>query len=441
MGLADRDDVANEVANRDAALRRGHAGRVPEVKHRPPGGVEGRGDQSKHPRFDRARDVVSARGTGIQGRALAPRDLLAPPGPKAVNSPTGQMTLVFFCRFPKNGLSVSASRTYSIFDQRSNPDLLGEESRRRERTDRAMASPQVIDARRRTRKLSVVSIATILVTSMLVPSLVLAGDPIAGGGEPAKDARLQLPVTPAMQVALAKKMVAFKAVAAAVSTAGGMSALSASSIPASYTLSTYARHQHRWFYCGTATAQVVSNYTWDVYNSSQDGEAAATNKYKQSTISNSWTKNDVDKDPPHHVYYTALGDLINGMNAASALPFGGFYMQWQSPSWSEFQNAIATDTSQWFMPLAAGVNPRKTGSPYYLNSWASVTPGDYGHYIPLRGYSGFTQSTAIAKYNDSSGGRDEVETSIIIAGSTGAFQDLSYTVYKTMMNRYGNLVW
>lgn len=116
-------------------------------------------------------------------------------------------------------------------------------------------------------------------------------------------------------------------------------------------------------------------------------------------------------------------------------------MQWNSPTWSQFQNAIATDTSTWFMPLAANVSPRKTGSPYYLVSWAAAPAGTYGHYIPLRGYNGFTQSTALAYYNDSSGGKDEVDPSITVLGSTGAFQDKSYTVYKTMMNRSGNLVW
>jgi hypothetical protein len=49
--------------------------------------------------------------------------------------------------------------------------------------------------------------------------------------------------------------------------------------------------------------------------------------------------------------------------------------------------------------IAAGVNPRKSGSPYYLHN----------------GYA--------------------------MDGATGRFTDLSFTVYETMMNRYGNMYW
>jgi len=128
------------------------------------------------------------------------------------------------------------------------------------------------------------------------------------------------------------------------------------------------------------------------------------------------------------------------MNAASVKPSGFAYVPWTGPTWVQFHNAIIDDTWTWRMPLAAGVNPRLAGSAYYLYSWRNVGGGDYGHYIALRGYSGNFQSSAYAYYNDSSGGKDEL-TGETILGSTGAFSDLSYTVYKTMMNRYGNLVW
>jgi hypothetical protein len=68
-----------------------------------------------------------------------------------------------------------------------------------------------------------------------------------------------------------------------------------------------------------------------------------------------------------------------------------------------------------------------------LYSWRNAQAGDYGHYITLRGYSGSAQSTAKAYYNDSAGGVDE-HTAVGILGSTGAFSDKSYTVYKTMTN-------
>jgi hypothetical protein len=177
----------------------------------------------------------------------------------------------------------------------------------------------------------------------------------------------------------------------------------------------------------------VSNITWDYYYSSTSGQSSTTNKYRQSYISSTWTRTDING-------YTALGDLIVGMNRASILPWTDFYAQWHNPAWVNFHDAIMMDTYNWGVALAAGVNPKKPGSFYYLYSWRTAPAGDYGHYIPLRGYSGTSQSTAYVYYNDSSGGVDEV-TGQGILGSTGAFSDKSYTVYQTMMNRFGNLVW
>src|SRR6185369_110573 len=158
-----------------------------------------------------------------------------------------------------------------------------------------------------------------------------------------------------------------------------------------------------------------------------------TNKYTQTFISTTWTKTDVNLQ-------TNLGDLIAGLNGATRRPSNWAYVQLHNPSWSTFHNAIISDVWAYGMALAANVNPRKLNSQQYLASWANVSPGDYGHYIPLRGYAGFSSSNALVFYNDSSGGRDEV-TGIGILGATGAFADASTTVYQTMMNRHGNLVW
>lgn len=86
------------------------------------------------------------------------------------------------------------------------------------------------------------------------------------------------------------------------------------------------------------------------------------------------------------------------------------------------------------MPLVARVDPKHVGSIYYLTSWASAPAGDYGHYVTLRGYSGSSQSSALAYYNDSSGGQDEHNSSIGILGGTGAYSNKSYTVFQTMVN-------
>jgi hypothetical protein len=275
------------------------------------------------------------------------------------------------------------------------------------------------------------AILAALIFGVLVPATSYAAGPRAGGGEPLSDKDLILPLTTEQRLALDRKMAAFEAMATLVS-AASQPGEAASALPSSYTLSTRPRHQHRWFYCGPATVQVVSNYTWG-YIVDAGGQSATGNKYKQSVISANWTKTDV-------TLQTYLADLITGMNSASDPPFAGFYMQWHNPAWSDFHMAIATDTHDWFMPLATSVNPRKTGSAYFLSSWQAAPAGDYGHYIPLRGYSGWSKSSAKAYYNDSSGGKDEV-TGETILGGTGSFSDRSYTVFKTMMNRSGNLVW
>jgi hypothetical protein len=206
------------------------------------------------------------------------------------------------------------------------------------------------------------------------------------------------------------------------------------SYPDSVVLNAKARHQHRMYYCGPATIQVLSNLTWGYAGSSTDGEAASSNKYTQTYISATWAHASSSSG-------TSIDNLIDGLNGASQLPYTGFYSQWQNPSWAQFHSAIMVDTAGFGVGVAAGVNPRKAGSIYFLISWKNNTPKDsIGHYIPIRGYAGNQQDSAKAYYSDSSGGKDEVDGTLI-AGSTGNFSDLSYTVYKTMMNRYGNLAW
>jgi hypothetical protein len=199
-------------------------------------------------------------------------------------------------------------------------------------------------------------------------------------------------------------------------------------------LETKPRHQHRMYYCGPATIQVLSNLSWGYFSNDRDGQSATTNKYKQTYISATWAHASSSSG-------TSFANLIDGLNGAVKVPFDGFYSQWQDPSWREFHSAIMADTHLYGLGAAAGVNPRKSGSIYFLASWKSSTPrASIGHYIPLRGYSGDDRGSAKVYYGDSSGGTDEVDGTPI-AGSTGNFVDQSYTVYQTMMNRYGNLAW
>ncbi len=205
-----------------------------------------------------------------------------------------------------------------------------------------------------------------------------------------------------------------------------------SSWPDQVILDAKPRHQHRMYYCGPATIQVLSNLSWGYFSSSRDGQSTTTNKYKQTTISATWAHASSSSG-------TTFANLIDGLNGAVKVPFAGFYSQWQDPSWREFHSAIMADTHLYGLGAAAGVNPRKSGSIYFLTSWKNSTPrASIGHYIPLRGYSGDDQGSAKVYYGDSSGGIDEVDGTPI-AGSTGNFEDQSYTDYQTMMKRYGNL--
>lgn len=270
--------------------------------------------------------------------------------------------------------------------------------------------------------------------SLAAGSPALAAKPTAGaGGTETNDPGI-LRLTPEQRAALPAKLAMLDNVTLGARRASGhITATTIGDPPSVATLPTYARHQRRWFYCGPATVQVVSNESWQIYSSDPSGQNTATNKYTQTFISATWTKTDVNLQ-------TNLGDLITGLNGATRRPSNWAYVQLHNPSWDTFHNAIISDVWVYGMALAANVNPRKANSNAYLASWANVTPGDYGHYIPLRGYAGFSSSSAVVYYNDSSGGRDEV-TGTPILGATGAFSNFSTTVYQTMMNRYGNLVW
>ena len=270
--------------------------------------------------------------------------------------------------------------------------------------------------------------------SLAAVSPVIAAKPEAGAGGTETNNPGIVRLTPEQRAALPAKLATLDNVAAITRRAGGpFTAAGFGDPPSSATLATYARHQRRWFYCGPATVQVISNESWQIYSANTSGQDASTNKYTQSYISATWTKTDANLQ-------TNLADLITGLNKATRRPTNWAYVQLHNPSWDTFHNAIISDVWAYGMGLAAHVNPRKTASPQYLISWANVAAGDYGHYIPLRGYSGFSSATALVYYNDSSGGRDEV-SGIPILGATGAFSDRSTTVYQTMMNRYGNLVW
>jgi hypothetical protein len=280
----------------------------------------------------------------------------------------------------------------------------------------------------------------------LVPGALMAKGPSVApgtGGEPPGDAGVIVPMTPEQVASQAMKLDHLRAMEGSSSdptadcpTEGPDITCPPPPAGSSYQLPTYARHQHRWFYCGPAVVQVVSNYTWGIRNSTVSGETTSNNHYKQSYISSHWTRTDTNGQ-------TYLADEITGMNAASIRPTNWSYVQWHNPSFQDFHNAIIDDTWYWNMPLSAGVNPRDSvNGGFYLPNWASVPPSStYGHYIAIRGYAGlYSDPSRYAYYNDSSGGVDEV-TGQGIYGSTGSYNYGSYGVWETMLNNNQNLIW
>ncbi len=299
-----------------------------------------------------------------------------------------------------------------------------------------------------------VAMGVLFAFSLLVPQSVMAGRPptTVGGSEGSHEPGPP-PLTPDQEASVETRLAQVDALTAGLGQAGADVFCEGSdpppcegALPYAYTLGTHARHQHRYFYCGTAVVQVVSNYTRGYTSSNtcggDTGCPSGTNYKDQHYISNQWTHTAA-------VDGTTVANLAAGLNAASVLPSGFVYAYWTNMSWISFHNALRVDAYTWRMPLAPRVSPRTPGSQYFLTSWAGQTAGSYGHWITLRGYSGTDQSYALAYYNDSSGGVDEHDPSIHILGNTGAFSDKSYTVYKTMTLRttrinnvdYYYLVW
>lgn len=237
-----------------------------------------------------------------------------------------------------------------------------------------------------------------------------------------------LPMTAAQQASLATKLSLIKQLS---------SRLAPASVPSSLVLAQHARHQYHDYWCGPAAIQEIANYSANVtsIDTSRDGGQGPNNFLSQYAIDSVWTHATPDGG-------TTAANFLAGLNGAPNLPSGFQYVQWHQPDWASFHVSIETDTYYWDLGIAAGVNPRATNSSYYLFSWRNAPPSNlYAHYIAIRGYSGDNahQTTSKAYYNDSSGGTDHYGNPM--DGSTGDFSDLSYTVYKTMMNRFGNEYW
>lgn len=146
-----------------------------------------------------------------------------------------------------------------------------------------------------------------------------------------------------------------------------------------------------------------------------------TNKYGQVTISQNWTRTDVNGQ-------TYLGDLITGMNGSTAnssrRPSNFTYYALLPSSFTHWHNTIVSGIYDWRMPLATLVIPYGSGRQYRLTSWPVVS--DTGHYIAIGGYNGLAGTPGrTVRYSDTAG---------TYASSTAAnYSQDSYPVYQTMV--------
>lgn len=290
------------------------------------------------------------------------------------------------------------------------------------------------------RSLIIAMVLAVLAAQLAVSAVAAKGPPNqgpAGGGEPQGDSRI-LPLNAAQQTSRNRKEQIIAAMpgattggqatplacpTSAYATSGreGESTAQAScGPPYQFTLAAHPRQQEKWYYCGPAVVQVVSNFTWG---------RTTTNKYSQTYISTTWTKTDA-------TLQTYLADFIKGMNGASVLPAGFAYMQKHNPTFTDWHNTIIAGIYTWRMPLATSVRPHDPGATYWIISWPVAKSA--AHYIGLFGYRGYAytaNSDRKVYYTDTAG---QFAAPGVKAGN---FWDISFDVYQTMMANNGNMVY
>jgi hypothetical protein len=219
----------------------------------------------------------------------------------------------------------------------------------------------------------------------IVASNAAAASWTSGPGGPGGD----LPLTPAQQQNVATKAALGRQEAAVpgsvvhASKAGPLCAAPVGGSVAPLTgcgsaygfVTTYTRKQLNSYYCGVATAQVISNYFWN--------EGSGQDRYSQQWISDNWTKTDANGQTT--AWYEAAG--LQGATANSPRWTAGFtYYYKVEPNGSAFDADVRLDVGYYNVPLTASVAPRDPGFPYWLVTWQNVTPVVAGHWITLTGW-------------------------------------------------------
>lgn len=250
---------------------------------------------------------------------------------------------------------------------------------------------------------------------------------VPASGQPPNDFKLTVPTAEGKAV-LSNKLAAAASVGVS---AGSLTSAAVTSSPV--TLFTFARQQATSYYCGPASGQVVSNYSWGINNAGTGGTTTANNKYTQATIAG-WMGTTTAGTSGANLagVWSSTPSQRTGLNKAANLPSGFGYFYTATGTGAQWHSKVITDISTWAMPLVVPVKPHDPGATYRLTSWPNAIQA--WHWIMVRGYQGSWDGTRnpLVFYNDSSGG---------YSGSTGAFNDPSLDVHYVNALNTGNLVW
>lgn len=203
--------------------------------------------------------------------------------------------------------------------------------------------------------------------------------------------------------------------------------LQACTVPQGY-LAVEARDQTKAFYCGPATGQVISNYSWAV--------GSGANKYTQAKIAG-WMQTDLNGGTSAPLLEDGLELSTQG---SPRRPAGWDWVvldvrdrDADRHTGDELQGYVRSNVSSSRMPVAIPVKPHDPNSGYYLVSWPKPVVS-VGHWIAAYGWYGNYTGTTFARiyYTDSS--KDE-------GGSTGKFWDPTRDIAALIQEHTRRIVW
>jgi hypothetical protein len=301
--------------------------------------------------------------------------------------------------------------------------------------ERRLASTEMEAVPMFTRRVAVAAAGGLLMSAVLAMP-VSAAKPTGSPATPA-----ERPLTPDEQAAADRKLAASDAYLGAVTSQGidlvslscvtptGSSKVETQScaVPQGY-LAVEARDQTKAFYCGPATGQVISNYSWAV--------GTGANKYTQAKIAG-WMQTDLNGGTSAPLLEDGLELSTQG---SPRRPSGWDWVvldvrdrDADGHTGDELQGYVRSNVSSSKMPLAIPVKPHDPNSGYYLVSWPRPVVS-VGHWVAAYGWYGNYNGTTAARiyYTDSS--KDE-------GGSTGKFWDPTRDIAALIQEHTRRIVW